>query len=499
MSSSIFLSYASEQSDAATQIELSLRGNGYSVFRDRTSLPPGETFDARILTAIEESDLFIFLISRDSIAQGRYTLTELKFAEQKWGHPAGHVLPVLLEPVPKEAIPNFLRAVTMLQPRGNVTAEVAAAVARMTAPWWRRMLQPRRLLPTAAIMLIIVVVAWMGLPHYLERRGQERQAAELEKQSQLKAESGDYTNAWKLLEQANAIAPGSSDVIEAQERLAMKLLRDAGFNYFRGNRSYFEELVNQTSPVLSRGASGAKSERLGNLLAHMGWAEYLRERAGVGGLQPAQHYRRALEVDPGNVYGHAMWGFEILRKRGAVAAIAEAKQHFSAALESRREREYLRSLQISALLQSYTNVWIEDPEREKEAIRVANDMRINGETRPKGWGPGSVKGKLWSIYHFEVVSDDRLTPLLAALPPAEHLSLFHWVFPEDDLPEGSGAPSLFNFLFVLAQLQEQAGERAGALTSYRRLLSEFANKGYNSSRATKIARDANAAVKRLSS
>src|SRR6266542_2596559 len=80
-------------------------------------------------------------------------------------------------------------------------------------------------------------------------------------------------------------------------------------------------------------------------------------------------------------------------------------------------------------------------------------MRINGETRPKGWGPGSFKGKLWSIYHFDVVTDDRLAPLLAALPPAEHLALFRWLFPEDDLPEGDGAPSLFNFLFVLAQLQ----------------------------------------------
>ena len=74
---------------------MSLRGDGYRVFRDRTSLPPGETFDARILRAIEESDLFIFLISRASISEGRYTLTELKFAEQKWEHPAGHVLPVL--------------------------------------------------------------------------------------------------------------------------------------------------------------------------------------------------------------------------------------------------------------------------------------------------------------------------------------------------------------------------------------------------------------------
>ena len=499
MRSSIFLSYASEQSEAAAHIELSLKGDGYSVFRDRTSLPPGETFDARILRAIEESDLFIFLISRASISEGRYTLTELKFAEQKWEHPAGHVLPVLVEPVPKEAIPIFLRAVTMLQPQGNVTAEVAAEVARMTAPWWRRMLQPRRLVPTAAVVLILVVVAWIGLPNYLERRAQQRQAAKLEKQSQLKIESGDYTSAWKLLEQANAIAPGSSDVFETQERLAMKLLRDAGVNYFRGNRSFFEELVNRTLPVLSRGIDMAKGERLANLLAHSGWAEYLRERAGVGGMQPAQHYRHALEVDPGNLYGHAMWGFEILRKLGSVAALAEAKQHFSAALESRREREYLRSLQVAALLQSYSNVWIADPEREKEAIKVANEMRINGETRPKGWGPGSFKGKLWSIYHFDVVTDDRLAPLLAALPPAEHLSLFRWLFPEDDLPEGDGAPSLFNFLFVLAQLQEQGGDRNGALASYRRLLSEFANKGYNSSRATKIATDANAAVKRLSS
>lgn len=499
MRSSIFLSYASEQSEAATHIELSLKGDGYSVFRDRTSLPPGESFDARIRTAIEESDLFIFLISRESVSPGRYTLTELKFAEQKWGHPAGHVLPVVVEPVAKEAIPGFLRAVTILHPQGNVTAEVAAEVARMTAPWWRRMLQPRRLAPAAALMLIIVALAWIGLPNYLERREQERQAAELEKQSQLKVESGDYASAWKLLEQANAIAPGSSDVFEAQERLAMKLLRDAGVNYFRGNSSYFEELVNRTLPVLSRGTSGAKSERLANLLAHMGWAEYLRERAGVGGLEPAEHYRHALEIDPGNVYGHAMWGFEILRRRGSVTALAEAKQHFSAAVDSRREREYLRWLQISALLQTFTNVWIEDPERKKEAIRVANEMRVNGETRPKGWGPGSFKGKLWSIYHFEVVADDRLAALLDALPPAEHLSLFRWLFPEDDLPEGDGAPSLFNFLFVLAQLQEQAGDRAGALASYRRLLNEFANKGYNSSRTTKIAGDANAAIKRLSS
>src|SRR5215831_13499933 len=42
MGSSIFLSYASEQSEVAAQIELSLKGDRHSVFRDRTSLPPGD-------------------------------------------------------------------------------------------------------------------------------------------------------------------------------------------------------------------------------------------------------------------------------------------------------------------------------------------------------------------------------------------------------------------------------------------------------------------------
>ena len=87
MKRAIFLSYSSPQSEAATRIELSLKGEGHSVFRDRSALPPGESFDARIRTAIEESDLFIFLISRESVLEGHYTLTELRFAGAKVGTP----------------------------------------------------------------------------------------------------------------------------------------------------------------------------------------------------------------------------------------------------------------------------------------------------------------------------------------------------------------------------------------------------------------------------
>jgi len=143
MKSTIFLSYPSALGETAARLELSLEGEGYSVFRDRSALPPGESFDARIRAAIGESDLFVFLVTPESVAPGRYTLTELKFAEEKWGHPAGRVLPVFAAPTPKEAIPAFLRAVTILQPHGDLVAEVAAEVARIGAPWWRRMIPPR--------------------------------------------------------------------------------------------------------------------------------------------------------------------------------------------------------------------------------------------------------------------------------------------------------------------------------------------------------------------
>jgi TIR domain len=498
MKSTIFLSYASSLGETAARIELSLMGEGYAVFRDRTALPPGESFDARIRAAIEESDLFVFLISPESVTPGRYTLTELKFAEQKWGHPAGRVLPVLAEATPKEAIPAFLQAVSILKPHGNLVAEVAAEVARLTAPWWRRMLEPRRLVPAIVAALLVAGGAWLALPPYLERRQQDAEAAALVERSRSQAEAGAYADAWKLLEQANAVAPASRAVFEAQEQFAMERLRSAGLSYWSARAGY-ENLVKTMLPVLARGTSGAKGERLANLRAHMGWADYLRGgMAGVRGMDPLEHYRAALEADPANVYAHAMWGFELLRqRRRSPETLAEAKRHFTSALASGREREYVRTVQVSALLQTYTNAWIEDLERQKEVIRVVEAMRTGNEAKPKGWGLGAFKGKVWSIYYFGFVTGNEQAPLLEALPPAEHLATFRWLFPEDDLAPDRGGPGLLDYLFVRAQVEEYGGDRAAALASYRRLVTGFADRKSSGGRVARNLEHAEAAIRRL--
>ena len=131
--SKIFLSYASEDRALAEDIQLALSGAGHDVFFDRRSLPAGGDYHERIRRAVGDADLFVFLISPDSVDAGGYALTEVGYARDKWAHPKGRVLPVMGRTTPFASIPAYLKSVTLLEPSGNVPAEVADAVAKLFA------------------------------------------------------------------------------------------------------------------------------------------------------------------------------------------------------------------------------------------------------------------------------------------------------------------------------------------------------------------------------
>jgi nucleoid-associated protein YgaU len=125
----IFLSYASEIRTRAEGVNAALQAAGHDVFFDREDLPAGLNYDDRIRSAIESSDLFVFLLSPAAVAEGHYTRTELKIARRRWPDPAGHVLPVMVDATPFSALPPYLGSVTVLVPEGNLAAEVVLAVA----------------------------------------------------------------------------------------------------------------------------------------------------------------------------------------------------------------------------------------------------------------------------------------------------------------------------------------------------------------------------------
>lgn len=125
----VFVSYAAEDRTLAEQIALALKGGDREVFWDRDSLPAGAEYHERIRAAVEGSDCVVFLVSAHSVRRGSYALTELKYTRAKWPHPKDHVLPVIVGPVDWSAIPAYLQAVTVLEPEGNVAAEVLAALS----------------------------------------------------------------------------------------------------------------------------------------------------------------------------------------------------------------------------------------------------------------------------------------------------------------------------------------------------------------------------------
>ncbi len=127
----VFLSYSSSDRELAERLAYSLREEGDSVFFDRTSLPPGEGYHARIRTAIDECQLFIFLASCDALSMGSYALTELAMAQQKWANPSGRILPIMTSDIDPDMLPPYLNAVTVLRPQGDLVADVVVAVSRL--------------------------------------------------------------------------------------------------------------------------------------------------------------------------------------------------------------------------------------------------------------------------------------------------------------------------------------------------------------------------------
>jgi len=133
----IFLSYASPDREQAQSIYLALRDQGHRVFFDRADLPAGDEYHNRIREAIEDCQLFIFLVTPQALDAESYTLSELEIADKS----RRKLLPVALADIDFSKLPPSLKAVTVLRPDGNIAASVAAAVHRIATSLKRKWLK----------------------------------------------------------------------------------------------------------------------------------------------------------------------------------------------------------------------------------------------------------------------------------------------------------------------------------------------------------------------
>ncbi len=497
----LFISYPSAQRELSERLRLALEAEGHTVFVDRADLRAGESYHEALRAAIADADRFIFFVSPESVAPGSYTLTELGFAEERWRRPAGSVLPVVIAPTPIERIPPYLRAVTLLQPRGDVVAETVAAVARLSGSTGRT----RRGVLAAVALLILVgalALAWQQRAAGERERVAQQQAALRQRADAVATEAksalalclgGDSALGWRRLGElrlpaettpfatpsatsgatptatpstpsiatpaATAASGGSSaaacpsgagdpigaldcDLRRMRASCGMARLREARVTV---GRETFADFVAPIEPVLLQALGTAAGRDAADLQAHLGWAAFLRGRDGGGGTpDPLPRYRAAVAADADNGYAHAMWAHRLIWTGGAAAG-PEAAAHFERALKDPRDRPFVRRLQFAA--------WLGLPDGTAAAWAVANAMRRAGEPAEPF---ESERRRLRADLLSALLDPGQRPALRGALPPQDALDTFRWLAPRPEA--GSDGP----WRFADAVLRLGTGDPASA-------------------------------------
>jgi len=273
--------------------------------------------------------------------------------------------------------------------------------------------------------------------------------------------AGDYAQAWESFERARKAAEkegsiqkllGSSAQVQqvraAQEDLLMEWVRGARGTDFAAIAAISDKTVSALTSDLDSAAGSRKAD----MLAHIGWAYFLKRRNDEGVGDPMKFYREALALDPQNPYANVFWGHQILWNHGS---LAQARQYFATALASNRARAVVREFQLAALgnergPEDAEPAWwqaVDEMHKDNEPLdeRTLNDM----------------VGK----YQSALRSDADLAVLFAAVPPAEHVELLRLLL--RSAPPDRNAGNVLSVKVALAAALEAAGRPEESLATWR--------------------------------
>ncbi len=296
--------------------------------------------------------------------------------------------------------------------------------------------------------------------------------------------AGDYASAWDSFARA-ATTAGTDGLfakllggLDAQQRQIRAAQQDLAMKWVRTGQvaegHEFSEIVDKVVNVLAAGAVTSTGQRKADLLAHLGWAYFLKQRSGGTNLEPEVQYREAVAIDANNPYANVYWGHEILWKHGPVS---DAAERFTAALASSRARADVRHFQLAAL----ANVQSDDAEA--AWWQVVSNMRKNGESLEP-----STRRDMYDKYYVSLNDDPQMQRMLRAVPAAEHVELQRMLLQTKDLEPWQK----WTLRAVLATTLEAAGEQEQALATWRSLQSEL-----RSDPNSPLTNRVNVAVKRL--
>jgi tetratricopeptide (TPR) repeat protein len=287
---------------------------------------------------------------------------------------------------------------------------------------------------------------------------QGRQSRIMLARAQRQEELGEYPAALDTLSEVLKDKPGNTQALQARLDVAMLWLED-----MRTPRHDVDDVApkariifDRLTPILEAGLGTSKDYRAADVVAHLGWLNLLRLRILGENGRIEEHIRRAVEMDPGNVYANAMLGEWLLLTHDS---LDQAKAHFATALKTGKAKEFVRGCQLEGM------IYDEDAGVRAELIRVANEMRKDGD--PIGFGD---RGRIHSYYTPDTGTDAEMREVVSALPPHEAWDTYLWA----NAPEArAAAPNSIEGRFIRANIAEVSGKRDEALQIYRELQTEL--------------------------
>ena len=296
-----------------------------------------------------------------------------------------------------------------------------------------------------------------------------REVDRLLNEAKTESENGDYETALTTYNHALQLLPDCAAAKQGRSDAAMAWLRN-----FSAAGADEKEVENRASsqlaeifPILEADLAGQQASREADILAHIGWAHWLNFHIALKDVPASSedNFRRALSVDSPNVYANAMLGNWLLQNG---QRLPEAKQHFDLAVESGRDRPFVRALQLGGM------IYVEDIQTRIELTRVANEMRKNGEKINE-----SDKSRIISTnYSPDMLDDAELVKILAALPPDEAWATYVWLDETDDSSdEEERSLKQLPHKFIEAKIKELSGKEVEALALYRSLQTQLRGTG----------------------
>ncbi len=310
------------------------------------------------------------------------------------------------------------------------------------------------------ISLVVGMVTLSG--YYQDWRERHDAVAELVDAADWLIKTEDYGQAWQMYEEALKLVPSSAKTLHGQFRLAKVWLRN-----FSSSKETADEILNRITSILYRGLRKADADEVATTLAHVGWAQVIRAgRSMAVSVDVDAVFQEALRSSPDNVYANAMLGYWLLIGRGAtVQDITLAQSKFALALSSNKERDFVRQLQFSNLVDL---TFGKDDEVEQAALiallKASFSMMQNGETKPIV----RFRKRIMEAYGF-MGKAENIEASFNALPTADHLAVHEWLMKDLDF---KGLHSFTQALYIKARLTEALGKKQEALEKYQSLLTE---------------------------